>query len=119
MEMAVHRDPVAVGMVAGKYAIPEGALAHALQALVRAGIARGVRGVGGGYVLSRDASSVSVLDVVAVFDAVRSGPAPAVRGDALAGRLRALFDEVDEIAANTLASVTLATLTRELPRRRA
>jgi Rrf2 family protein len=38
------------------------------QQLVRAGLATGMRGVGGGYSLSRPASRITVLDVIHVFE---------------------------------------------------
>lgn len=120
MEMAVHDGPVRAAMVAAKYRIPEGALAHALQGLVRAGLCKGMRGQGGGYLLARSPKTVTVLDVIAVFDPVVSTSAPEPPPAAtLAGRLQALFAEVDEVAANTFASVTLATLTQGLPRQTA
>lgn len=116
LEMARSKEPVTVGQVAQKYAIPEGALAAVLQQLTRAGLAQGVRGIGGGYLLARPASSISVLQVLDVFDP----PRPA--GQCLVGdhacvsapecRLRALFDEVEETARCTFASVNLDTLTR-------
>lgn len=114
LEMARADGPVTVGSVATRYRIPEGALAKVFQNLVRAGIAQGVRGIGGGYLLARPASGISVLDVLEVFDPPRSGCL--LSSDHCAGeidcRLRSLFDEVDEMARCTFASVTLDTLVR-------
>lgn len=114
LEMARSDGPVTVGSVATRYRIPEGALAKVLQNLVRAGIAQGVRGIGGGYLLAKSASEVSVLDVLEVFDPPRSGCL--LSSDHCSGeiecRLRCLFDEVDEMARCTFASVTLDTLVR-------
>ena len=65
-------SPVTAAFVAERYEIPENVVAKVLQQLVRAGIARGSRGVGGGYRLARLANEVSVQDVIDLFE-----PAPA------------------------------------------
>ncbi len=106
-------ETVSVGRVAERHGIPEAVLAKVFQQLVRAGIAQGTRGVGGGYRLTRPASQLTVLDVIRVFEA----PERATRSDdcgagAEEGRLRALFRETDELVRSTLESVTLATVAR-------
>ena len=69
------------------------------------------------YRLSRPPSETTVLDIIVVFDPPRpagacllddSGGHPC--DDLLDCRLRRLFDEVDELARCTFASVTLETL---------
>lgn len=120
IEMARAGDqPVTVGQVAGPHGIPPTALAKVFQHLVRAGLAVGSRGVGGGYRLARPSHEITVLDLVAVFEPLRDphhdpvrpvrakGPSPPQ-----AARLQQLFDEVDEGIRTTLASVTLDTLLR-------
>jgi Rrf2 family transcriptional regulator, iron-sulfur cluster assembly transcription factor len=126
LEMALADSaPVTVAGVAARYGIPPTALAKVLQQLVRVGLATGSRGVGGGYRLAKPASTLSVLDVVSIFDP----PRPA--GQCLLGDaghpgcahpeqcgVRALFDEVDELVRCTFASVSLVTLTRRAVRLR-
>ncbi len=119
LEMAVADGPASVAHICKRFEIPEGALAKVFQALVRAGIAHGTRGVGGGYRLVKPAAEITVLDVISLFDP------PRMMGTCLLSdrvetncheepdcRLRQLFDEVDEMARNTFASVTIETLTR-------
>lgn len=119
-EMAIAGDAaVTVASVARRYGIPQTALAKVVQQLVRAGLALGTRGVGGGCRLARRASEVSVLDVIAAFE-----PLSPVRGCLLSDRgdagcpapescaLRQLFAEADEVLRCTFASVSLATLAR-------
>ena len=114
MEMALAGEaPVTVAGVARRHRIPGSALAKVFQRLVRAGIAAGSRGVGGGYRLARDPSAVTVADVLAPFEPARPAePRRPRRADPVEARLRALFAEVDEVARCTYASVTLATLVR-------
>lgn len=70
---AAGEDVVTVGEVASRYKVPFNALAKTFQRLVRGRIAAGTRGVGGGYRLAKDAATISVLDVIEVFE--RSGRA--------------------------------------------
>jgi Rrf2 family protein len=122
LEMAIAADqPVTVAQVAEPHGIPATALAKVFQQLVRAGIAVGTRGVGGGYRLARPRTDITVLDVVSVFDPLRSPGRDLLQtqADGLTARpharvLRHLFDEVDEGVRATLASVTLDTLVRSV-----
>lgn len=119
-EMAVAGEaPTTVSVVAERYRIPEGALAKVFQQLVRAGLATGTRGVGGGYRLARAASKITVSDVMHVFER-RPSPGGCVlhdRSDApcppsSACSVQWLFHEVDELVQSTYESVTLQTLVR-------
>lgn len=120
LEMAVAGDqPVTVTQVAGPHGIPQTALAKVFQQLVRAGIAVGTRGVGGGYRLARPRTDITVLDVISVFDPPRTpghdlllARAGGVQRHPRAEPLQRLFDEVDQSIRATLASVTLDTLAR-------
>jgi Rrf2 family protein len=109
--------PVTAAEVAARYRLPPTVVAKVIQRLVKAGIARGTRGVAGGYRLARPAAEVALLEIVELFE----GPRPASRcvlgacGEGQCGqfaecRLRGLFEEIDEQARATFASVTLATL---------
>jgi Rrf2 family transcriptional regulator, iron-sulfur cluster assembly transcription factor len=119
-EMAAAGDAlVTVAGVATRYGIPEGALAKVFQQLVRAGLALGTRGIGGGYRLARPASRITVLDVLQVFERPRT-PGACLLHDrpgqacpqAAVCHLHWLFEEVDELVRSTYASVTLETLVR-------
>lgn len=119
LEMARSPAPVTVAAVAARYRIPAGALARVFKDLVRAGHARGVRGAGGGYVLARAPAQITVLDLIAVFepprtlgDCILDDRRDAECGHAADCSVRRLFDEVDELARSTFASVTLETLAR-------
>lgn len=115
VQMAVAGDaPVTVGQVAGPHEIPPTALAKVFQQLVRAGIAVGTRGVGGGYRLARPRAEITVLDVVSVFDPLQPPAIGASRGARAPGAsaLQHLMAEVVEGIRSTLGSVTLDTLVR-------
>lgn len=98
-------EPITASAVAERHDVPPTVMAKVFQQLVRRRIAVGARGAGGGYRLARPAARTTVLDVI---DAVE----PSRRDESDIGdpRLRALFDEVDELARTTFASVSLETL---------
>lgn len=119
-EMALAGDvPTTVSAVSAKYGIPEGALAKVFQQLVRARLATGTRGIGGGYRLARPPSKITVLDVMHVFER-RRDPGACLLHDRpgeqcpnlSACSLHWLFNEVDELTRSTYESVTLETLVR-------
>lgn len=120
LEMAIAADqPVTVNQIAVRYDIPDNVVAKVLQQLARAGIARGARGVGGGYRLTRTASEVSVQDIIDIFEPtppadtcmLRDVPHEACPGEGEPRcRLMDLFQEVDETVRATFSSVSLATL---------
>lgn len=119
LEMATAEEPVTVASVAKRYGLPPGALAKVFQRLVRAGLAVGVRGIGGGYRLARPPAEITVLDVISVFDAPKGDGhfllgerSEAARAQPTDARLSRLFDEVAEVVSCTFASVTLETLAR-------
>lgn len=125
-EMALAGDaPTTVAAVAARYRIPEGALAKVFQQLVRAGLATGTRGIGGGYRLARPARKITVFDVMQVFERRRVPGACALHDrpgeicpSASSCRVQWLFHEVDELVQATCQSVTLETLVRRHETRR-
>ena len=119
MELARSEDgrPVTAAQVAKRYGVAAAVLAKVFQQLVRAGLATGTRGVNGGYVLTHPPTRLTVLDVIEAFEPPRP-PQRCLLADhdepdcsqTDACRLRRLFDEVEEMARCTYASVTLDTL---------
>src|SRR6266849_5371544 len=54
--------------IADAYHIPQEALAKILQRLVKAGLVRSRHGTNGGYVLARDARTISALETIVAVD---------------------------------------------------
>ena len=108
---------VTAAEVAARYQIPATVLAKVFQQLVRAGIALGTRGSGGGYQLAQDASRLTMLDIIQVFE-----PTPTMGACILQEpedhpcptpgtcRIRRVLDEVQEQVRSTYASISLETL---------
>jgi Rrf2 family protein len=108
---------VTAAEVSARFSIPPAVMAKVFQQMVRAGLATGIRGSRGGYRLVRHPSEVTVLDVLDAFERRRApgsclldGERPERCGHDAACRLRRLFDEVDELARCTFASISLETL---------
>ncbi|MDX3805341.1 RrF2 family transcriptional regulator [Bosea thiooxidans] len=66
VDVALHArpQPVAAKLLAARHALPPRHLETLLQALVRAGILKGVRGPRGGYELARERRRITAGDIV-------------------------------------------------------
>ena len=66
VDIALHArpTPVAAKMLAGRHNLPPRHLETVLQALVRAGVLKGVRGPRGGYELARERRRVTAGEIV-------------------------------------------------------
>lgn len=107
--MQENGQPISAKTLAARHGLPPRHLEPVLQALVRCGILKGIRGPRGGYELARPAAEITVHDVLRATDA--RGPRPEKKNGA-ARELRDVADEVlDEIARDVelaFAKVTLA-----------
>ena len=63
-----HLSPVSIKSISKKQDIPEKYLETLFKQLKIAGIVKSIRGAGGGYVLSRSASEISVWEVVVAVE---------------------------------------------------
>lgn len=112
LDVAIHARgrPVSSKELAARHDLPPRRLETLLQALVRAGILKSVRGPAGGYELARERRRLGVGEIVRIAlraDAEESGErAPAL----LAAVLEPLFAEVEESALNRLDDFTLEEL---------
>ena len=70
LSLALHggTTPVSVRDIAGRTGLPQPYLEQILLALKGAGLVRSKRGVGGGYVLARDPSEITLGDIVSAVD---------------------------------------------------
>ncbi|MFZ3359354.1 MAG: Rrf2 family transcriptional regulator [Xanthobacteraceae bacterium] len=62
--MQEHGQPISAKTLAARHGLPPRHLESVLQALVRCGILRGVRGPRGGYELARDRRRVTANDIL-------------------------------------------------------
>jgi Rrf2 family protein len=71
LSLALHADgsgPTSVRDIAERTGLPQPYLEQILLALKGAGLVRSKRGVGGGYVLAREPSTITLGDIVSAVD---------------------------------------------------
>ncbi len=102
---------VAASVIAEKYGVSQHHLAKVLSELARAGIVESVRGVGGGYRFAGNARRLTLLDIIRLFEDIEPQPAQA-DATPVDRALGAVLTEIDQIAAATFKSITLATMLR-------
>ena len=75
LDIAVHKDngPCVMKDISKRQDISPKYLDHILSALRRAGLIKNIRGKGGGYILSRPASAITLKDII---EAVEGSLAP-------------------------------------------
>ncbi len=117
VDVAIHSRgaPVAAKALAERHNLPPRHLEPVLQALVHAGILKGVRGPRGGYELARERRRISVAEISQVAESSDNdgkGKKPAVVANVIAPAL-AKAERAFEAA---LSEITVDTLCREAER---
>ncbi len=109
---------LAAGEIAEKYKVSPHHLAKVLAELVRVGLVESVRGAGGGYRFIANASRVTLMDIIELFEDIapsrRHPPAP--DATPIDRALHAVLSETDANSVATFSSITLATLLRMIAR---
>ena len=107
--------------IAEKYGASAHHLAKVLRELGRAGLVESARGVGGGYRFSGNATRLTLMDVIELFEDIstRTGESDEFDSSSDVGRaLGAVMNEVDEIARATFRSITVDTMLKLIERQR-
>lgn len=106
IELAHHQasqDTVTSVTIAERRHIPEKYLVHILLQLKRAGIVRSVRGAQGGYMLSRPAEDITLLDIVEAIDGPVLDPLPVNdnQSDEMKPAWRGVAEGIEEVLRRT------------------
>ena len=117
VDVAIHArgQPVAAKALAERHRLPPRHLEPVLQALVHAGILKGVRGPRGGYELARERRRISVAEVVRVAETAaeeHTGAPPSL----VTRVVRPAVAQGEKAFETALASVTIESLCREAER---
>ncbi|HHI82605.1 MAG TPA: Rrf2 family transcriptional regulator [Rhizobiales bacterium] len=122
LELAADPDrQVSVAEIGQKYNVSSHHLAKVMHTLGRAGMVRSIRGVGGGYSFSGNARRITLLDVIALFEDTSSSectPENIEMATPAEWALCQVLFEIDDIARATLGSITLATMLKQVARRK-
>ncbi|MBE7417894.1 MAG: Rrf2 family transcriptional regulator [Ideonella sp.] len=101
---------IAAAAIAEKYGVSQHHLAKVLSELAHAGIVESVRGVGGGYRFTGNVRRLTLMDVITLFEEPLQGDGIGTDATPVDRALGAVLAEIDQIAAATFKSITLATM---------
>jgi len=105
--------------IAEKYRLSPHHLAKVLRTLGRHGMVEASRGIGGGYRFAGNAKRMTLLDIIAIFEAIGPDPAgaPEAGDHTREGQaLRLVFNEIEDSTRATLASITVETMLKLIRR---
>jgi len=105
-----HGQPVTVQHVSKKAKIPAPYLSKLMQTLVRAGLVRSRRGVGGGFVLSKEPAEITIWDIVQAVDPVKRIESCPLEIESHSGTLCPLHRRLDDALASTEQAFRTTTL---------
>ena len=105
-------QPVAAKALAERHKLPPRHLEPVLQALVHAGVLKGMRGPRGGYELARERRRISVAEIVRVAEATTASEADTA--PALVSRVvMPAIAQAEAAFENALSAVTIESLCQE------
>lgn len=117
--LAQQKDYVQAGKIAAAMEVPENVIPRVLSRLKKAGLVQARSGVSGGHKLSRPASEITMLDIIACMEdhtmlgrSLNSEAKNPEQGNALAG-MQHYFLELQKVMENSMRSVTVAQLLTE------
>ncbi len=109
MELARYRGnkPLQLGAIAEHQGIPLKYLRQIMALVTRSGVVRTIRGAGGGYVLARPASKITLSEL---YYMLQAQVAPEKKKEEPDGVILELWDELIESIDNVLSSRNLQDL---------
>lgn len=111
--MNARGRPVAAKSLAGRHRLPSRHLEPVLQALVRKGILRGVRGPRGGYELARAEGNITVDEILRAAGTVADNDEGTPAGSSLLTNVVVpALARAEETLAAALARISIADLTQ-------
>ncbi|MFN3655630.1 MAG: Rrf2 family transcriptional regulator [Pseudolabrys sp.] len=111
---------LSVAEIGERHGVSSHHLAKVMHVMSRAGLVRSVRGAGGGYQFLGNPRRVTLLDVAQLFEDLNSAEPDGIVASTPEDRtLRAVINEIDDIARATLGSITIATMHKLVGRRTA
>ena len=113
-----RNGPVAAKAMAARHGLPPRHLEPVLQALVREGILKGMRGPHGGYELARDQRRITAADILSAARTIDDGNEPPIPGSSLVNQVVApALAEAENAFSNALAHISVAGLMAHALRR--
>jgi Rrf2 family iron-sulfur cluster assembly transcriptional regulator len=119
IDIAIHARarPVSAKALAARHKLPPRHLEPVLQALVRAGILKGVRGPHGGYALAREERRITVEDIVRTARADNGGDGALAVSELVNHVVQPALAEAGRSFAAALRRISVDELTRAAGKR--
>ena len=117
IDVALHAGarPVSAKALAGRHALPPRHLEPVLQALVRNGILRGIRGPQGGYEMARDQGAVTAEDILTAAGNAEEAEEPALASDLVKSVVRPSLEGAERSFSTALRQITVADMVKRAP----
>jgi len=114
IDIALHARgrPVAAKALAARHRLPPRHLEPVLQALVREGILKGVRGPRGGYELARDPRRITADDILRAAGTVEDDEAPLTGSTLLSQVVAPALAQAEHTFSSALARISVEDLVR-------
>ncbi len=121
IDVALNADgrPVSAKALAGRHKLPPRHLEPVLQALVRDGILKGVRGPHGGYELGRERRRINAADILRAAGTVDDAGSPALPNTSLVSDVvRPALAEAEQAFSAALARINIEDMAASAGRRK-
>jgi Rrf2 family iron-sulfur cluster assembly transcriptional regulator len=114
VDIALHSRsrPVSAKALASRHALPPRHLEPVLQALVRDGILKGIRGPRGGYELARDRKRITADDILRAAGTIDENPASASNSTLLDEVILPAVAQAERTFSAALARISVEDLVR-------
>jgi len=118
IDVALHSGarPVSAKALAARHALPPRPLEPVLQALVRSGILRGIRGPQGGYEMARDQGAITAEDILTAAGSAEEAEEPALASDLVNAVVRPALEGAEHSFSLALRQITVADMVKRAPR---
>ena len=125
LDVACHPEeqPVPISSIAARQDLSEAYLEQLMAKLKKAGLIESQRGAAGGYLLAKDASSISVGDVLRALEGgLDACSCPGLKGDGSSCKgadacvTKYVWEKINESIARTVDEITLERLVQEAGR---
>lgn len=108
-----HSRPVSAKALAARHKLPPRHLEPVLQALVRDGILRGIRGPHGGYEMARECRLITAEEIVrAACHVDEADEMPLPSSELVNGVVRPALVEAEEVFSSALGRITVEDMTK-------
>ncbi len=121
VDIALHEGehPVSAKTLAARHGLPPRHLEPVLQALVRDGVLKGIRGPGGGYELASDPREITAEQILRAAELIDEDPAPPSHARLLTEVVLPAMANAERALSDALSRITIADMVRPAERRRA